>query len=103
MYANIKRDAGEYSGHEVYYAVYGPYGQDYADVLTRLYVDDVYLFTAPNASYTCIIPTEDGNYMLLSDAYSQGLVSHDDLVALAAAEAEYDTLDTGTSGGVHGV
>lgn len=69
---------------------------DVNDEVVRIVIDDVYIITAPNPSYTYIIYLNDSNdedsYITLKNAYAQGIVSRDDLVAIAAAETEHDSI-----------
>lgn len=61
-------------------------------VLTPYYVDDVYISTFPDTSYTYIVYTSETDYVILEKAYEQSLITHDDLLAIAEAEKPRDNL-----------
>ncbi|MCD8285790.1 MAG: hypothetical protein LUD50_00995 [Clostridia bacterium] len=90
LIVETKRDVGEYSGYEVWYARYYYAGSEVNAVVKPIEIDDVYIFSAPDPSYSYVVVMGEGKYLLLSEAYEQELVTHDDLEAIAATEAKYD-------------
>ncbi|MCD8307082.1 MAG: hypothetical protein LUD51_02480 [Clostridia bacterium] len=90
LVVETQRDVGEYSGHEVYYAKYYYAGSDVNAVVTTIEIDGVYIFSPGDPSYTYVVDLGEGEYIRLYEAYEQELISHDDLEAIAEAEAQYD-------------
>ncbi len=92
-------DLGEFGGREVYYAQIIESGKNYDnDEPSELSVGGVYMITRENSSYNLIVYDDYGEYILLYSAYMYsdemaGMnFTHDDLEAIAAALAQYDTL-----------
>ena len=74
---------------------------DVSDVVVKYYVDDVYIKTCPTSACKYFVYTNGDDYMHLSEAYETGLITHDDLLAIAEAEKPYDSLyDEDTTGPV---
>ena len=61
-------------------------------VAKEYYVDDVYIRTFPNPVSSYILYTSETEYVDLKEAYEQGLITHDDLLAIAEAEEPRDNL-----------
>lgn len=87
------RNVGTYSGYRVDYIwVEFTDGTAVADVVALYYVDDVYIKTFATSLFDYLVYTSETHYVYLSVAYEQGLVTRDDLLAIAEAEKPYDTL-----------
>jgi hypothetical protein len=83
---------GEYSGHRVDFVRIEPKYGAYAAVVVKYCVDDVYIMTMPDPGYDYAVYINDKDFLLLQTAYEQGYITHDDLLAIAEAEAPHDTL-----------
>jgi hypothetical protein len=83
---------GEYSGHRVDFVKIEYKNADYSAVVVEYCVDDVYIRTLANPSLKYIVYTNDKDFLVLRAAYEEGYITHDDLLAIAEAEAPHDTL-----------
>ena len=81
-----------FSGYRVDYVRVEYLDADVSDVVVKYYVDDVYIKTCPTSAYKYFVYTNGDDYMHLSKAYETGLITHDDLLAIAEAEKPYDSL-----------
>ena len=86
------RTVGTFSGYRVDYVWVEYLDADVNAVEVEYYVDDVYILTCPDPSYKYCVYTSEKDYMYLKAAYEAGLITHDDLLAIAKAEEPYDTL-----------
>lgn len=98
------RTVGMFSGYRVdYIRIEYTDGTAGTAVEVKYYVDDVYIKTCANSSYDYYVYITEKKHILLGDAYEQGLLTHDDLLAVAEAEKPYDTLyDEDTDGPIVG-
>ena len=93
------RTVGTFSGCRVDLVRMETEGAAVPDVVVEYTVSDVYIATLGNPSYKYLAYTSEDDYLLLSQAYEQGLIGRDDLLAIAKAEEPYDTLLPDTAGG----
>lgn len=97
------RTVGTFSGHRVDSVRVEYIGANVSTVIVKYTVDDVYICTFPDPSYDFIVYTNKNDYLYLKTAYEQGLITHDDLLAIAEAEKPYDNLyDENSMGGYTG-
>lgn len=83
---------GNYSGYRVDF-VRVEHKDAYVNCrIVEYCVDDVYIMTRPDPSYHYFVYTSEKDYVELKTAYEQGLVTRDDIVAIAEAEKPHDTL-----------
>ena len=93
------RTVGTFSGCRVDLVRMETEGAAVPDVVVEYTVDDVYIATLGNPSYKYLAYTSEDDYLLLPQAYKQGLIGRDDLLAIAKAEEPYDTLLPDDAGG----
>ncbi len=86
------RTVGTYSGYRVDSARIEIKNFNTFDVVSPYYVDDVYISTFPTPGYGYLAYNDKNEYVHLTEAYAQGLITHDDLLAIAEAEKPYDNL-----------
>ena len=86
------RTVGTFSGCRVDLVRMETEGEAVPDVVVEYTVGDVYIATLGNPSYKYLAYTSEEDYLLLPQAYEQGLIGLDDLYAIAEAEEPYDTL-----------
>ncbi len=86
------RTVGTFSGYRVD-CVWVEYNDAFVSpVEVKYYVDDVYIQTFPDPSYDYYVYITEKEHLHLGDAYEQGLLTHNDLLAIAEAEKPYDNL-----------
>lgn len=87
-YINTEHTVGTFSGYRVsLYQV--PFDGDVNDVTVEYVVGGIYISTLPDPSWEYVVSESDDERIYLSAAYSIGIISRDDIIAIAAAEAEY--------------
>ena len=93
------RTVGTFSGCRVDLVRMETEGAAVPDVVVEYTVGDVYIATLGNPSYKYLAYTSEDDYLLLPQAYEQGLIGRDDLLAIAKAEEPYDALFSDDAGG----
>lgn len=90
---------GTFSGCRVDLVRMETEGTAVPDVVVEYTVGDVYIATLGNPSYKYLADTSEDDYLLLPQAYEQGLIGRDDLLAIAKAEEPHDTFLPDDAGG----
>lgn len=86
------RTVGTFSGYRVDFIRFEHKNAGVPAVIVEYCVGDVYIQTCPYSSYKYLVYKSEKDWLHLSDAYEQGLITHDDLLAIAKAEEPYDNL-----------
>lgn len=86
------RTVGTYSGYRVDCVWFEHKDANVVAVVEEYTVDDVYIQTFPDPSYKYLVYLNDKDWVHLNIAYEEGLITYDDLLAIAEAEAPYDNL-----------
>ena len=88
MAVSTVRTVGTFSGYRVALVQYK--NQTAIDGEVNYTVDMVYISKLANSSFDYVVYTADDVFISLYEAYNQGIISRDDLMAISAAEGGYD-------------
>ncbi len=92
------RTVGTFSGHRVDYVRREWKDADVVTVVVEYRIDGIYIFTLPSPAYAYMVDVDGKEQKNLSVAYEEGLVTRDDLVAIAEAEKPFDVCRDETAG-----
>ena len=87
-YINCEHTVGTFSGYVVRLQKV-PFGGETIDEIVEYEVGGVYIASLPDPSWEYVVEESDDERIYLTDAYLIGIISRADLLAIAAAEAEY--------------
>lgn len=90
----IIRTVGTFSGCRVEVARFESRDELVGEVVVEYSVDDVYIGSLPSSAYEYLVYTDETHWTRLRDAYEDGVITHDDLLAIAEAEKPYDLCES---------
>lgn len=89
-----QRTVGTFSGCRVDVAQVIEPNMGYPCVEVDYTVDGIFIGYLPDPSFKYLVYEADGDFHYLDVAYEQGIITRDDLVAIAKTEAEYSSVNT---------
>lgn len=82
---------GTFSGYRVDFVKMEFKDEWVTPVTEEYYVGETYIATIPSPSYDYLVYIEEDEYVTLKNAYDQGIVTDEDILAIAEIEAQRDS------------